>query len=503
MKDASSPQETSFGLLVFSISLAIFMSSLDGTIVNIALPTISEAFGISSSTVSWVATAYMLVLAGCILVFGRISDVVGLRSVFLSGFAIFSAGSFFCGMLPDLFHSFPLLVASRVFQAIGGAMMTAIAPAMVSVYVPGERRGAAMGMVMTLAALGTALGPAVGGVLTQYLSWNWIFLINVPIGMGAVLLGARVIPPVERPAGTKRFDVQGAILVFCGLAALIFSVTEAPALGWTSPVIVASVALSGAALLFFVRREVSTDDPILDLRLFLSRNFSLSNLILALVFLSFAGISYLLPFFLEYVKGFPPSVSGLILTAFSAGMMVGGIVSGFLYNRAGPRPLSIGAAVILLAGYFMMWHLKVDTTTMSIVACLITIGLGMGLLITPLTNMIMNAVPRSYQGMVSSLTSLERYVPITLGIAIFNLVFIQGVTSIARHRGVTASAPATLTLPVLAAGFDLAFFGSFLLGLIIVILTLIVHEEVHPDFREGEGGDGADHAGEQQPFLGI
>lgn len=222
----------------------------------------------------------------------------------------------------------------------------------------------------------------------------------------------------------------------------------------------------------------------------------MSNLVLALVFFSFAGISYLLPFFLEYVKGFLPSVSGLILTAFSAGMMVGGIVSGFLYNRSGPRPLSIGAAVILLAGYFLMWHLKVDTTTMYIVACLITIGLGMGLLITPLTNMIMNAVPRRYQGMVSSLTSLERYAPITLGIAVFNLVFIQGVSSIARHRGVTASAPATLTLPVLAAGFDLAFFGSFLLGLIIVILTLLVREEVHPDFREKGGGEGAGHAGE-------
>lgn len=256
MKDARSPEETSYGLLVFSISLAIFMSSLDGTIVNIALPTISETFGISSTTVSWVATAYMLVMAGCILVFGKISDVIGLRSVFLSGFAVFSAGSFFCGMLPDLFHSFPLLVGSRVFQAIGGAMITAIAPAMVSVYVPGERRGAAMGTVMTLAALGTALGPSVGGVLTQYLSWNWIFFINVPIGIIAVLLGARVIPPADKLAGTKRFDVWGAILVFCGLAALIFSVTEGPVRGWTSHVIVAAVALSGAALLLFVLREV-------------------------------------------------------------------------------------------------------------------------------------------------------------------------------------------------------------------------------------------------------
>jgi len=222
MYSTPSPVGRSYGLLIFSISLAIFMSSLDGTIVNIALPTISEAFGISSSTVSWVATAYMLAMAGCILVFGKVSDMIGFRSVFLSGFAIFTAGSFFCGVLPDLFHSFPLLVGSRVFQAIGGAMITAIAPAMVAVFIPDERKGGAMGTVMTLAALGTALGPSVGGVLTEYLSWNWIFFINVPVGIFAVLLGARVIPGSATQAGMKRFDKKGAALVFCGLASLIF-----------------------------------------------------------------------------------------------------------------------------------------------------------------------------------------------------------------------------------------------------------------------------------------
>jgi len=484
MYSTPSPVGRSYGLLIFSISLAIFMSSLDGTIVNIALPTISEAFGISSSTVSWVATAYMLAMAGCILVFGKVSDMIGFRSVFLSGFAIFTAGSFFCGVLPDLFHSFPLLVGSRVFQAIGGAMITAIAPAMVAVFIPDERKGGAMGTVMTLAALGTALGPSVGGVLTEYLSWNWIFFINVPVGIFAVLLGARVIPGSATQAGMKRFDKKGAALVFCGLASLIFSVTEGPALGWMSPAIMASTALSGAALLLFVRTELTTDDPVLELRLFSNRNFFMSNLVLVLVFLSFAGISYLLPFFLEYVQGFSPSRSGAILTAFSAGMMVGGIVSGSLYNRTGPRPLTICAVFILIAGYFMMWHLKVVTTTGFIVTCLLAIGFGMGLLITPLMNMIMNSVSRTFQGMVSSLTSLERFAPITLGIALFNLIFVQGVISIARHQGVTESAPATLTLPVLAAGFDVAFFGSFLLGLVIVVLTLLLREDVHPDHRE-------------------
>ena len=181
-------------LLIFSISLATFMAGLDGTIVNIALPTISEAFHVSSSTVSWVATAYLLVMAGCVLVFGKISDMIGFRKVFLSGFAIFTLGSFSCGLLPVITGGLFSLIGSRVLQAVGGAMITAIAPAMIAAYIPMKQKGKAMGIVMTLAALGTALGPTIGGVLTQYLSWHWIFFINVPVGIFAVLLGAKVIP---------------------------------------------------------------------------------------------------------------------------------------------------------------------------------------------------------------------------------------------------------------------------------------------------------------------
>lgn len=486
MKDASSPEETSYGLLVFSVSLAIFMSSLDGTIVNIALPTISETFGISSTTVSWVATAYMLVMAGCILVFGKLSDIFGFRKIFLLGFITFTLGSFACGLLPAIFDSFPMLVGSRVFQAIGGAMMTAIAPAMVTAYIPMKKRGKAMGIIMTLAALATAIGPTVGGLLTQYTSWHWIFFINVPIGVFAVLIGAKVIPSYGTKAENSVFDRTGALLIFLGLTTLIFGVTEGFSFGWTSPVILGMFAIAVISLAAFVPYELRSREPILELRLFKNQNFLFSNLVMILVFLSFSGINYLLPFYLEYVKGYEVSPAGLILTSLSVAMMASGIIAGSLFNRTGGRPLCIFSAFILLAGYFMMWHLHVDTPAHYIVACLLFIGLGMGLLVTPLTNMIMNSVPRSYQGMISSLTSLERFAPITLGIAVFNLVFIQGVSSIARYRGVTASAPATLTLPVLAAGFDLAFFGSFLLGLIIVILTLIIREEVHPDFREGE-----------------
>lgn len=471
-----------YGLLIISIALATFMASLDGTIVNIALPTISASFDISSSTVSWVSTAYLLVMAGCVLIFGKISDIIGFKKIFLAGFMIFTTGSFFCGFLPEIIDSFYTLVGSRVIQAVGGAMITAIGPAMITAFIPMSLKGKAMGIIMTIAALGTALGPTIGGFLTQYMSWHWIFFINVPVGIIAVILGAKVIPATPSRGDLSGFDTSGATLIFVGLASLLFAVSEGDTLGWTSPIIIGSVVLAIASLGYFIRHELLSADPILEISLFKNKNFVITNLVMSLVFFSFAGINYLLPFYLEYVRGFETSASGLILTALSVAMMAGGILAGAIFNKTGGRPLCIAAAAALTVGYFLIAKLSVDTTVEFLVACLLVIGFGLGLIVTPLSSMIMNSVSRTHQGMVSSLTSLERFAPMTIGIAIFNLIFIQGMAAIAEHRGVTREAPATIKMSVLAAGFDLAFFVAFIIAILILVLTLLARQEIHPDY---------------------
>ncbi|MDD5023795.1 MAG: MFS transporter [Methanoregula sp.] len=479
-----------FNLLILSISLASFMSALDGTIVNIALPTISKGFDISSSTVSWVATIYLLVMAGCVLIFGKLSDGIGFKKVFLAGFVIFTLGSFSCGLLPDLLSSFPVLIGSRAFQAVGGAMITAIAPAMITAYIPMAQKGKAMGIIMTVAALGTAIGPTIGGVLTQFLSWHWIFFINVPVGIIALILGAKVIPatmPHDKPAG---FDKAGALLIFTGLAALLFAVSEGQTLGWNSPSIIGALALAVITLGYFVWHELKAADPLLELRLFKNRNFLFTNLIMSLVFFSFAGINYLLPFYLQYVKGFGTSDSGLILTSLSIAMMVAGLVSGLLYNRVGGRALCIASGILLVAGYYMMTLLRVDTSIGFVVICLVVLGFSLGLMITPASNMIMNSVSKRYQGMVSSLTSLERFAPLTLGIAFANLVFMQGIVVFAGEQEITHNAPANIKLGLITAGFDLAFFASLVVAVIILILSLFARQEVHPDYQSGKDDGG-------------
>ena len=483
---ASPPSDANFGLLILAISLATFMSALDGTIVNIALPTISEAFDVSTSAVSWVATIYLLVMAGLVLIVGKISDIIGFKRIFLSGFVIFTLGSFCCGFLPELLDSFASLIGSRAFQGIGGAMITAIAPAMVTAFIPMEKKGKAMGIIMTIAALGTAIGPTMGGLLTQYMSWHWIFFINVPVGIIALIIGLKVIP--GGATGSIRnlsgFDRSGAALIFIGLATLLFAVSEGQELGWTSLPILITMGIAVVSLGSFVVNELRAKEPLLELRLFTKRNFLFTNLTMALVFLSFAGINYLLPFYLQYVQGYDTSTAGLILTALSVAMMIAGILAGALYNKTGGRPLCIAAAAVLVAGYFLLTHLHTDTGTEYVILCLLLIGFGLGLIITPASNMILTSVGKKYQGMVSSLTSLERFAPMTIGIAIFNLIFLQGMSLVAAHRNVTSETPVNIKLDVLTAGFDIAFFVALLMGIVILVLAVFARQETHPDYLE-------------------
>jgi MFS family permease len=213
------------------------------------------------------------------------------------------------------------------------------------------------------------------------------------------------------------------------------------------------------------------------------------NLILFLIFFCLAGVNYLLPFYLQYVKGFGTSDAGLILTSLSVALMISGIISGMLFNRIGGKKLCISASIFLVAGYFQMTRIRVDTHTGFVIISLFLIGFGLGLMITPASNMVMNSVSKRYQGMVSSLTSLERFAPMTLGIAFANMVFIQGIIAIADNRGITETAPVNIKLLVMTAGFDLAFFFSFAVSIFILILALVVQQEIHPDYQDDKNGD--------------
>ena len=480
---------TSPSLFTVVIGIAIFMGALDTTIVNIALPTISDAFGISMGTASWVATIYLLIMAGCILIVGKVADIIGFKNIFLTGISIFTIGSLLCGFLPAFTQSFETLILSRVIQALGGAMMISVAPAMVNVYLPQKIRGKNMGIIMSLAALGTALGPTVGGFLTQYLSWEWIFYINVPIGIIAVLAGKRIIPGVFDKINWddfSNFDKKGALLIFITLAALLFVIAEGDSFGWTSVTILGSALIGIICLAGFIYTERKSSDPVLDLGLFKSKTFLLLNLIVALVYMVFAGVSYLLPFFLQIIKEFDASTAGLILTALSAGLMICGIIAGLAYNKVGGKRLTLCATILMAIGYSLMSQMNASSSTLYIIACLFLIGAGIGLMTTPLSNMVMSLAPAEKKGMVSSLLSLERFAPMTIGIAFFNLFFVNSVLALAARYGIVAPVNLSDVQDVLTIGFDLSFFVAFIITILVVIITLIADWEIKEEMYDAE-----------------
>lgn len=472
-------------LLLFAISIAAFMSALDSSIVNIALPTISTSFDVSTGLVSWVSTMYLLVLTSCLMIFGKLSDRIGFRRIFLAGFLVFAAGSLFCALSP----SFLMLVGSRAVQAVGGAMLGAISMAMVSVFLPPGDRAKAIGFVVTMSSLGVAAGPFFGGILTEMLSWHWIFLINVPVGILACVLGAAVIPSLPAREKTVKFDRQGAFYLFLTLAALIYALNLGVALGFTSPSILAAGAIFVVGAFLFIRQERSAPDPLLDLELYRRRDFLFANVGALLMMFAYCGSNFLLPFFLEYVQGMSTMVAGIYLTVPSVTLMIGGTLSGSLYHRFGPRKLCVGASVIYLASFLLLSTFGVATSTVLIVLTLALLGFGLGLYYSPNTSEIMCLAPREKQGMVSSLATTERNAGATVGIVIFELAFIQSLITITSMEGLTEGALAAqpeLVEAVLAAAFDVAFFVGAVVAFIVIILAFFTPDPENMEDCEGE-----------------
>ena len=457
-------------LLLFAIAIASFMSSLDSCIVNIALPTLSAAFDVSTSLVSWVVTIYLLVLTSMLMIFGKLSDRIGFRRIFLAGFLVFVVGSLFCALSP----SFPLLVVSRAIQAVGGAMLGAISMAMVTVFMPPKSRAKSIGFVVTVASLGVAAGPFLGGILTEMLSWHWIFLMNVPVGILACILGAAVIPTLPAHEKTGSFDSLGAIYLSLSLAALILGLNFGTSLGFTSLPILAVFALSLGGVLLFIRQEGRAADPLLDLNLYRGRAFLFANIGALLVTLAYTGSEFLLPFFFEYVQGMSTMTAGLYLTVPSVTLMAGGLLSGSLYHRYGPRKICVVASAVYIMAFLLLATFGVETSTATIILALSLLGFGIGFYYSANSSEIMALAPRDKQGMVSSLANTERNAGSTLGIVVFELVFIQSLITITDLEGLAGEVlvnQSQLLGEMLSAAFGVAFFGGAIIAAAVLILS--------------------------------
>ncbi len=458
-------------LILVLISLASFMGALDATIVNISLPTMSKYFQCDVATVSWVAMAYLLVLSGTLIMFGRIADIRGYKKIYLAGFAIFTIGSLLCGLSSNIY----LLIGFRVLQGIGAAMLQAIGGAMIVRYLPEKVRGTAFGVLTTFAAVGLAAGTPLGGFISEFYSWHWIFFINVPVGIIAIILGISVLPRDTGEFGKGQFDMAGACLLLVALVSFIFFLNMGNNVGWLSWLILVSIIISLATWTGFIINEKRTQFPIIDLSLFRDRNFTMAVTVALFMLLIGQGSWYAFPFYLELEKGFATNIAGLILLVPAIFMMICGPIAGFLSDRIGSRPICILGSGVVTAAFLMFALMGTKTGLYYIIIALALEGIGIGLIMPANFNLIMGTSAKGSEGVINSLVTTVRNVGAVMGIALFTLVFLSVIAS----QGISPSGIAAHSLPPKAfgLGFHAIFLFGAVLGGVLLALNLALREK--------------------------
>src|SRR5580704_1428438 len=427
--------------VVVLVCVGMFMTTLDSSIVNIGLPSIARAFGAPlTGAVEWVILGYLVIIAALLLTFGRLSDTVGRKPIWTAGLVTFTVGSALCGAAPSL----PILIAARVLQGAGAAFVLSTSTAILTNVVPPNAWGKALGWSAVAAALGVSVGPSVGGVLTEHLSWRWIFYVSVPIGFGAVLLTLRVLPRPAAGVTRASFDPAAPPLFGMGVAALNLGVSFAERWGWTSPRLLGVLAIGAGALVSAILIERRSSDPVIDLGLFRNRVFvsAIASLILAMVALF--AVSFLLPFYLEELRGFSTARAGWTLTPLPIAIAVTAPIAGGIADRYGSRWLSpFGLA---LAGIALLFLARLDAVSSAwdVAWPLALAGIGQGLFQSPNTRALMGAAPPAEQGEASGVLATTRVAGQALSVAVAGAVFAglggaaAGGSLVAMHRTVTS-----------------------------------------------------------------
>jgi EmrB/QacA subfamily drug resistance transporter len=400
--------------VIATVCLGTFMGALDGSIVNVAYPTFTETFHVPVSLVEWVGIAYLLTGASLVAIFGRVSDIVGHKRIYVTGFAVFLAGSVLCGAAP----SDRVLIAFRVLQAVGSAMLIANSVAILSHTVGAARMGLALGLLETAVSVALVIGPVVGGLLIQAFTWRMIFYVNVPVAIAAILLARRVLPPLEGRGAPGPFDVWGAITFGCGLGALLFGASLGPLVGWTSAAAGALVAGGGTLLAVFVAIERRIPAPMLDLSLFNSRAFAGANAAKLCAYAASFTVSFVVPFYLQRVLHYGAGAVGVAMIPMPAALAAGSLLGGPLSDRIGSHVLAPFGMVVATAGGVLFARVAPAHGYSGLAAAMVVMDFGMGLFIAPNDALIMNSAPRNRQGVAGGVLAMMRSVGMIAGLTV-------------------------------------------------------------------------------------
>jgi EmrB/QacA subfamily drug resistance transporter len=378
------------------------MAQLDGTAVSIALPRIGVDFGVGVASLQWVVTSYSLTLSALLLLGGSLGDRLGRRRMFELGTVWFAAASALCALAPNA----PVLIAARGLQGIGGALLTPGSLAILQASFRDADRGRAIGAWSGLGGLASAAGPLVGGWLLAVASWRWVFVINVPLAVGVVVISRRHLPESFDPTAAGRVDLPGAGSLVLALSSLTFALIEAPGRGWSDPLIIGGFVVGIVAAAGFVLIERRISNPMLPPGMFASRQFNATNAVTFLVYGALGATLFLLPVALEQVQGYSPLAAGTSLLPVTALMLLLAARSGELAARIGPRlQMSVGPAVVGL-GLGLLALVTVDGFyPVGVLPGIVLLGIGLVITVAPLTSTAMSSAPAEHTGLASAVNN--------------------------------------------------------------------------------------------------
>ena len=395
-------------------SMSLLIVGLDTTIVNVALPAIHRTFHSSLDGLQWTIDAYTLVLASLLMLSGSTADRLGRRRVFQVGLSLFSLGSLLCAVAPSL----DALIAARVLQAIGGSMLNPVAMSIIrNVFVDPRERAQAIGVWGGVVGISMALGPVVGGALVDSIGWRSVFIVNIPIGLAAILLTALFVPESksDRP---RRIDPVGQVLVIVALATLTYAIIEAPSAGWLSAQTVALFAVSLASFIGLVLYELRRREPLLEMRFFRSAPFSGATATAVAMFMALGGFLFLNTLYLQDVRGLSPLDAGLYTLPMAGLMLVVAPLTGRFVGNHGTRLPLVGGGLALAASGLILTQLTSHTSLAVLFGAYVLFGLGSGLINPPITNTAVSGMPPSQAGVAAAVASTGRQVGQTLGVAV-------------------------------------------------------------------------------------
>ncbi len=452
-------------MLLTSIVIIVTMDGLDASIVNVALPFISSSFMVDTSTSAWVSITYLMMMAGLLLVFSRLADRGIIKRTLIVGLVIFSFFSLTCG----LSTSFEMLLISRIFQGIGAAAMGACAPLLCVRYLPSNKLGVGMSIVTVGGSIGYAIGPALGGMLTQYLSWHWIFFINIPIGIVGLLFAMRAIP-MDKGYARSYFDVPGAVLMLIAVASGVFALELYTHVGLDNTQMVLTSSVCILSLISFIILEQRCKDPMLNLRLFRSWGFDSVFIAFLLINMTAMGMTYLLPFYLNLGMGFDSAMSGMFLFLPPIITLIICVPIGKWSDHTGRRWFSVFACAALAISSGIYFVIDPKMGSIPLVISLIFMGITWGVCGGPTASRIVETVDDKEKGTGSALIAVSSYLGGTIGITFFAVFF-----SIMANSGNTPFAE--MDLSTFMTGFHAAMLLGVVLAIIAMMLSAVVRDK--------------------------